>query len=125
MARLGTALARRPDEDPANALGGRLADAFERRLARAVERRLAGAPSARRPGRFEQRVLAALLLAYRELLRRLAALPEAQRAAIMLGLRGLRHGLPAGLRLLSRLLRALAAAVRRQAGRAAATRRAA
>ncbi len=230
MARFGTALARRSDDRPANALGERLADALERRLAHAVERRLGGAAGQRRPGRLEQRVVAALqrrmaarspraagvaagplrragqalahhrratgglpaestttlralvvgilartmvravvrllrilsrgliggplrrlagmvirrtlrarpgrqagilallmaavLLAYRELMRRLAALPDAQRAAIRLGLRGLRRGLPAGLRLLSRLLRQLTAAGRRRLGRLAAARRA-
>jgi hypothetical protein len=41
-------------------LGDRLLLAVERRLAHAVEQRLSGAPSARRPGPFEQRVVAAL-----------------------------------------------------------------
>jgi hypothetical protein len=93
-----------------------------RRLARLLARRTLRAGPTNQVGILAL-LLAAVLLAYRALVRRLAGMPEARQAAIRLGLRGLRAGLPALLRLARRLLRRLTAIARRELARVAAARR--
>lgn len=106
----------------ARLLGRSLVSRPVRRLARLLARRAIRARPTHQAGLLAL-LLGALAVAARILTRRLAALSESRRAAVLLALRLARIGLPGLRRLLARLLRALAGLTGRGLRRAAAARR--